>query len=84
MNLVKTSNSGYDNKIAHIKRSLDQVNQNQITTADIMIVLRIMSTVKLMEKYQNNVVGDRSIKSLLKKQDELIKKITKENRKYEK
>ena len=51
---------------------------------DMITVLKISSTMNLIEEYQNKQIGTKSVKELVKQQDELIKKITEENKKVSK
>lgn len=77
---LNKSQKQFDKKITPTIRLIDQVNLNQAKTSDLYKVLKIATTIPLIEKYQSTL-DNKSILALLKKQDELIKKLMIENKK---
>ncbi len=74
--LIKTSKNQYKYKTAGLNSLLKLISQNSTTLNDHHIVLKIVLTLPLIEKYQNdNLPGKKELMDLIKEQEKLIKRI---------
>jgi len=81
--IVENSKKNYDKKNAKIEALLGVLNKNDISIRDYHKVLKIMLTLPIIEKYQDeNLPGSKPIDNLSKEQSVLIKKINELTPKY--
>lgn len=71
--LVSAQLSKYNSKIAKHKELLKLIESKQMTISDLHNVLKIIRTLPLIDKYQNdNIPNTKSLEDYLKKQDKVI------------
>ncbi|MBA3680196.1 MAG: hypothetical protein H0W73_03270 [Bacteroidetes bacterium] len=81
LKLLLNSNKNYTANIAPTQKMIDNTISNDAKISDLLIILKITSTIKYIEKYQDKQSGTRPIKAFLKQQESVIKKINAENKK---
>lgn len=75
-NLITLQLTKYDSKISKHKELLKLIEAKQITIADLHIVLKIVRTLPLIDKFQNeNLPNIKSLESYIHQQNETIKQI---------
>jgi hypothetical protein len=73
ISLIKTSSKQYTSKTAELNSLLKQINNNGTTLNDYHNVLKIVMTLPIIEKFQDDNKPDKKeFKSLVKKQEILI------------
>ncbi|MFM7024142.1 MAG: hypothetical protein ACKOXB_14310 [Flavobacteriales bacterium] len=74
--LVNKSNLIYTMKKAGIDNLIKQINSNNLSLADHHTVLKILLTLPLIEKYQEeNIPGAKDFKAFAKEQGDILKEI---------
>jgi hypothetical protein len=79
--LLKKSQTNYENRISPTLKRIEQVNANSVAISDLIHVLKVTSTIRLIEDYQRKFADDKAIKILIKQQEALIGRLTEENKK---
>jgi hypothetical protein len=83
LDLISVKRENYLNKTAELNALLAQIKTNSTTLADYHTVLKILLTLPVMEKYQNeNIPGKSEFKDLVKQQENAIKQTDKLTPKY--
>ena len=73
ISLIKTSSKQYTSKTAELNSLLKQINNNGTTLNDHHNVLKIVLTLPIIEKFQNDNKPDKKeFKSMVKEQEKLI------------
>jgi hypothetical protein len=73
--LIKASQTKYDDKTAGVNSLLNTIQRNTISLNDYHAVLQIIITMPLIEKFQtDNLPGKINFQDLIKEQDKLLQK----------
>ncbi len=78
--LLLRSEKTYEHKIAATLKMTEEVETNQRQYLDLLNVLKITSTLRLVETYQNKALDNAAIKKILDLQKEVIQRLQTENR----
>ncbi len=72
--LIKASNNKYLAKTSMLNTLMNQINTNDATLSDHHEILKIVLTIPMIEKYQDeNMPDEKEFKEKIKQQEELIK-----------
>lgn len=75
LSLITTSNKQYTTKTAELNSLIKQIAENGATLNDHHSVLKIVLTLPMIEKYQNeNKLDKKEFKNLIKQQEDLIER----------
>ena len=73
LDLISSSNKRYTNKTSELNSLLEQISKNTSTLNDQHVVLKMVLSLQVIEKYQNDNKPDKKeFKDLLKQQENLI------------
>jgi hypothetical protein len=76
--LMKLSEMTFDNRIMGIERLIQTISENNISLNDHHIALKMVATLKSIEKFQKDgMVGTDDLKNVIKEQNKLIAELQK-------
>jgi hypothetical protein len=74
--MIETSENAYAIKTQSLKVLMERIEKNKTSIIDYSNMLKLVKTLPLIEKYQqDNLPGEKNYRQLIKEQEELLREI---------